>query len=105
MAACTAAWPVVAPGAAAGDAGYQAQNQATQGRDLSTLAPLRAFRARTVNMIQHEMTFFDPALLLQGQLAEHVSEMLPQFPLSTFLRYFGMNTTWYLHSHFVWLRL
>jgi len=26
---------------------HQAQNHATQGRDLSTLAPLRAFRART----------------------------------------------------------
>src|SRR5512138_3443932 len=24
---------------------------------------------------------------------------------STFLRHFGMKTTWYLHSHFVWLRL
>src|ERR1700676_1719854 len=24
---------------------------------------------------------------------------------SVLLRHFGMNTTWYLHSHFVWLRL
>src|ERR1700739_3068421 len=26
-------------------------------------------------------------------------------PYNAFLRHFGMNTTWYLHSHFVWLRL
>src|SRR6516164_368217 len=26
-------------------------------------------------------------------------------PYSTFLRHLGMNTTWYLHSHLVWLRL
>src|SRR5712691_4893718 len=26
-------------------------------------------------------------------------------PYSVFLRHFGMKTTWYLHSHFVWLRL
>src|SRR5207302_9124700 len=26
-------------------------------------------------------------------------------PYSVFLRHFGINTTWYLHSHFVWLRL
>src|SRR5215471_11234027 len=24
---------------------------------------------------------------------------------SVFLRHLGMNTTWYLHSHFVWLKL
>ena len=29
------------------ESAHQAQNQATQGRDLSTLAPLRALRART----------------------------------------------------------
>src|SRR6516162_7880171 len=28
---------------------YQAQGQATQGRDLSTLAPLRVLRTRTLN--------------------------------------------------------
>jgi hypothetical protein len=38
-------------------------------------------RDHHVNIIQHEVTFFDPALLLQGQLAEHISEMLPQFPI------------------------
>ena len=26
-------------------------------------------------------------------------------PYNAFLRYFGMYTMWYLHSHFVWLRL
>src|SRR6266508_6608091 len=26
-------------------------------------------------------------------------------PYSVFLRHFGMKTTWYWHSHFVWLRL
>jgi hypothetical protein len=26
-------------------------------------------------------------------------------PYRAFLRYFGMKITWYLHSHFVWLRL
>jgi hypothetical protein len=24
---------------------------------------------------------------------------------NTFLRHFGMKTTWYLHSHFEWLKL
>jgi hypothetical protein len=44
---------------------------------------LRWDRDHHVNMIRHEVTFFDPALLLQGQLAEHLSEMLPQFPIKT----------------------
>ncbi len=26
-------------------------------------------------------------------------------PYSVFFRYFGMNTTWYLQSHTLWLRL
>jgi hypothetical protein len=26
-------------------------------------------------------------------------------PVSTLRRHFGINTTWYLHSHLVWLRL
>ena len=42
---------------------------------------LRWDRDHHVNMIRHEVTLFDPALLLQGQLAEHISEMLPQFPI------------------------
>src|SRR5271170_7559530 len=28
-----------------------------------------------------------------------------RLPYSTFLRPFGINTTWYLHSHFEWLKL
>src|SRR5271154_4760237 len=28
-----------------------------------------------------------------------------RLPYSTFLRHFGINTTWYLHSHFEWLKL
>ena len=58
-----------------------------------------------VHVIGQQMPFFDSTLLLHSQLAEYFSQVLPQLPYSVFLRHFGMNTTWYLHSHFVWLRL
>ena len=32
-------------------------------------------------MIRHEMAFFNPAFLLQGQFAEDLSEMPSQFPV------------------------
>src|SRR5437879_4782187 len=32
-----------------------------------------------MNMIQHQMAFLDPAFLLQGQFAEYLPEVPPQF--------------------------
>jgi hypothetical protein len=52
-------------------------------------------------VIRHEVTLFDPALLLQRQLAIHPPGTASV--LRTLLRYLG--TTWYLHSHLVGLRL
>src|SRR5262249_4631614 len=37
-------------------------------------------RDHHMHMIWHEVTLFDPAFLLQGQFAEHIPEILPQFP-------------------------
>ena len=32
-------------------------------------------------MVRHQVTFFDPAFLLQCQFAEHVPKMFPQLPV------------------------
>ena len=34
-----------------------------------------------------------------------LSQLFKQFLLNFFFRYFGIHTMWYLHSHFVWLKL
>ena len=47
------------------------------------------------------MPFFDPAFPLFGQLPKYRTEISLQVAYSTFRRYFGMKTTWYLHSHLV----
>src|SRR5215204_1528789 len=57
-------------------------------------------RYHHVHVISHEMSLFDPAALLRCQLAEHLPKMRSQL-----VRHLGMKTTWYLQSHFVWLRL
>src|ERR1700686_2761357 len=38
-------------------------------------------RDHHVDVIRHEMAFFDSTFLLHGQLAEDLSEMLSQFPI------------------------
>jgi|SRR5215471_14537874 len=62
-------------------------------------------RDHHVDMIGHEMALLDPAFLLCGQFAKHPPRCRLSSPYSVFLRHLGMKTTWYLHSHFVWLRL
>jgi hypothetical protein len=42
---------------------------------------------------------------LQRQLAEYFPEVLPQPLVQRLSSTLRMNTTWYLHSHFEWLRL
>ena len=37
-------------------------------------------RDHHVDVIRHEVTLLDPAFLLQGQLAEHLPEVLPSSP-------------------------
>ena len=34
--------------------------------------------------------------------AKHIPEVLPQFSVEHLSAVLGMNTTWYLHSHWVW---
>src|ERR1700682_2130038 len=41
----------------------------------------RRNRDHHVNVIRHEMAFFDSAFLLQRQLTEHLAEMPSQFPV------------------------
>jgi hypothetical protein len=52
-----------------------------------------------MNMIRHEMTLFDFAFLLQGQLAEHIAEVLPQLPVDHLLAETGTAVPhrWNLH--------
>ena len=60
-----------------------------------------------VHMVGHQVSFHDFALLLARQPVQYLAQLLTQMairPYSTFLRYFGVNTTWYLHSHVLWLR-
>ena len=67
------------------------------------MGPLEA-AVGVADLIRHEVTLFDPAFLLQRQLAMHLPQITASV-LRTFLWHLGMNTTWYLHSHLVGLRL
>ena len=65
----------------------------------------RRYGDHHVHMICQQMSLFDPALLLFGKLMEYLPEVLSQLAvqhLSPALRY---EYQWYLHSHFVWLKL
>ena len=66
---------------------------------------LRRDRNQHMHVVPHQMSLLDPALFMRGKLAEHFPQILPQLRESVFLRHFGMKTTWYLQSHFVWLKL
>ena len=46
----------------------------------------------------------DLAFLAPGKLVKYSAEVPPDLPNSSFLRYFGVNTTWYMHSHVAWFR-
>jgi hypothetical protein len=58
---------------------------------------LRRDRDHHVNVVGHEMPFLNPGFLLNGQLAEHFPEVLPQ--LSVPGPSAALKTTWYLYSH------
>ncbi len=62
-------------------------------------------RDQHLHVIDQHMALCHPAILLLGQPAK----ISPRYGLSRFYRvlrqHFGMNTTWYLHSQAVWLRL
>src|SRR5689334_8074215 len=51
------------------------------------------------------MPFLDPTLFCSANLRNTSPKYRRSSPYNTFLRHLGINTTWYLHSHFVWLRL
>jgi hypothetical protein len=57
-----------------------------------------------MHMIGHQVPFFDPAFLVLGKVVEYSPQVLPDLPKQHFLGYFGVNTTWYLHSHVEWFR-
>src|SRR5664280_1233119 len=62
-------------------------------------------RNHHVHVIRQQMPFLNPAFLLLRQFAEHFSHILPQVPIQRLPATLGINTTWYLHSHFEWLKL
>ena len=51
-----------------------------------------------MNMIGHQVALLDPALLPSCQTVKYLAQVPLDFLNSSFLRYFGVNTTWYLHS-------
>jgi hypothetical protein len=54
----------------------------------------------------HGASFGGRRLILRGPVSgELVTATPPAKPESTSRRYFGMNTTWYLHSHSVWFNV
>src|SRR5215469_5366925 len=63
----------------------------------------RRDRDQYVHVIRHQMPLFNSAFLAPRQLVEY-SAQRRICPNSNFLRYVGVNTTWYLHSHVVWFR-
>ena len=65
----------------------------------------RRYRNHHVHVVGHQMALFNPALLVLHQPSKHLAQVPPQLPVQHLLRPFGMNTTWYLLSHFVWFRL
>src|SRR3990170_7248064 len=50
-----------------------------------------------------------PSSILHSFCSANLRNTSPKWhrnsPYNVFLRHLGMNITWYLHSHFVWLRL
>jgi hypothetical protein len=57
------------------------------------------------HMIGQQMPFFDPTLFLLRQLAEYLAHTAAVLHTAACAGPWGINTTWYLHSHLVWLRL
>src|ERR1700730_17192127 len=51
------------------------------------------------------MTFLDPASFCTASLRNTSPKCGLNWTYRVFLRHLGMNTTWYLHSHLVWLKL
>jgi hypothetical protein len=47
-----------------------------------------------MNVIRHQMSFLDPALLASRQIVKY----LAQIPFYLAEKHLGVNTTWYLHS-------
>ena len=57
-----------------------------------------------MHMVLLLMSFFDLAFLAPGKLVKDSAEVPPDLPKQQLLRYFGVNTTWYMHSHVAWFR-
>jgi len=79
--------------------------------DKSHHLPYRIFRRyqdHHVYMIRHQVTLLNYTLPLFSQMVKYFTQFPNSFliwPNITFFLYFGMNTTWYLHSHLVWFVL
>src|SRR5215831_5659040 len=58
-----------------------------------------------VYMVGHEVSLQDLALLLSSQRVEDRPQLPRVWPKMAFRRLLGTNTTWYLQSHFEWVRL
>ena len=58
-------------------------------------------RDQHMHMIDHQVPLPNLAFLVARQLSELAAQVLAERAVERLRRYFGMNTTWYLHSHFV----
>ncbi|SBW15353.1 hypothetical protein BR10RB9215_C20014 [Brucella sp. 10RB9215] len=52
-------------------------------------------------MVGHQMPFLNPTFLAAGKIVEYASKQSSEMPRKCFFAVFGVNTTWYLHSHVV----
>src|SRR5262249_34350258 len=59
-------------------------------------------RDQHMHVVGHQMSFFDLAFLALGKLAGYSAQVPPDLPKQRLLRYFGVNTTWYLPFHVAW---
>jgi hypothetical protein len=55
--------------------------------------------------VRQQVARFDPTLFCLASLRNTSPQCCRSSPYSVFRRRMGMNTTWYLHPDFVWLRL
>jgi hypothetical protein len=59
-----------------------------------------------MDMIHLQMHFYNrTTFLLRQNSWSNFPKCFRKAPNSAFFRLFGIKTTWYLQSHFVWLRL
>jgi hypothetical protein len=51
------------------------------------------------------MALFNSALLLLGEAPEYLAQVLTEASAKALAAAFGIEISWYLHSHLLWLKL